>query len=298
MRTVRASDGRQLAYEIGGDLRGYPVIGLHGTPGCRFSRWPDDRVYEDAGVFYVTTDRAGYGQADRHPGRSVADEAADVLAVADALGLEQFGVVGGSGGGPHALACAALLSSRVERAASLSGLAPYENGGLSRSDWTAGMSDQAEQDVAWSEAGEEVLTVEYERQQHEMVQQLASDPSGTFADGLGEVDLEFLQRPEAAQAFARIVPEQAARGIGGWVDDSLAFVKPWGFDPRRITVPVLVAYGLLDESVPVPHGTWLSDNISTATTVIDREGGHLPREPVAEIHDNMAWLARGVVPPM
>ncbi|MEO5661911.1 MAG: alpha/beta fold hydrolase [Nocardioides sp.] len=115
--TVALPDGRQVAYLDGGDPTGYPVLGLHGTPGCRLNRLPDDTVYARTGVRYITTDRAGYGQSSRHHGRAVAGEAADVRAVADALGLDRFSVVGGSGGGPHALACAALLAGRVERVA-------------------------------------------------------------------------------------------------------------------------------------------------------------------------------------
>jgi pimeloyl-ACP methyl ester carboxylesterase len=87
-RILRLPGGRQLCCEVGGDPAGYPVIGLHGTPGCRLSRWPVDAAYADAGICYVTTDRAGYGQSGRLPGRQVADDVRDVLAVADALGFE------------------------------------------------------------------------------------------------------------------------------------------------------------------------------------------------------------------
>src|SRR3954464_14063649 len=145
------ADGRLLAWVEGGDPDGYPVIGLHGTPGCRLSRWPDDSVYAEAGVRYVTTDRAGYGLSSRHRGRSVADEARDVLAVADALGFHRFAVVGGSGGGPHALACAALLPARVERVACQSSLAPLGDRGLARAQWLAGMEDEIAAELAWAQ---------------------------------------------------------------------------------------------------------------------------------------------------
>ena len=97
--TAVTDDGRTVAFLDGGDQNGYPVVGLHGTPGCRLSRWPDERLYAAAGVRYITTDRAGYGQSSRHRGRVVADEAADVLAVADAEKAESFIVVGHSMGG-------------------------------------------------------------------------------------------------------------------------------------------------------------------------------------------------------
>src|SRR6478672_10075836 len=133
--SVVLADGRAIAFMDGGDPSGYPVIGLHGTPGCRLSRLRDDSVYAQAGVRYVTTDRAGYGRSSRHRGRSVADEAHDVLAVADALGFAEFAVVGGSGGGPHALACSALLAGRVQRVACQSSLAPMGDRGLPRQQW-------------------------------------------------------------------------------------------------------------------------------------------------------------------
>src|SRR5207249_1087881 len=114
------------------DRRGFPVLALHGTPGSRLARWPDDDVYTEAGACWITHDRAGYGRSSRRPGRSVADEVDDVVALADELGLERFGVLGGSGGGPHVLACAALLPKRVTRAVCAVGLAPLGTPGLER----------------------------------------------------------------------------------------------------------------------------------------------------------------------
>ena len=294
--TVRLPDGRQLSFEVGGDPHGYPVIGLHGTPGCRLSRWPADSAYADSGVLYVTTDRAGYGQSARRRGRSVADDAQDVLAVADAMGFERFGVIGGSGGGPHALACAALLPHRVERAACLSGLAPLGSCGLPRDVWLSGMDQDSAHELEWADAGEAVLLRELTHQQQQMVEQLATDPGGLFGDEISDADRSYLERPEAVEAFQRIVPEQAAHGVFGWVDDTLAFAAPWGFAPQLITIPVLLAYGRADVLVPPSHGEWLAANVPTAAVVVSEHGGHLPTDPVAEIADNMAWLRHGVVP--
>lgn len=296
MQVLQLPDGRQLSYEIGGDLDGYPVIGLHGTPGCRLSRWPVDLVYADAGVCFVTTDRAGYGQASRRPGRRVADEAQDVLAVADALGWGRFGVIGGSGGGPHALACAALLPDRVERAACLSGLAPLGRQGLSRQAWLAGMSEGGIEELEWSEAGEATLIREQTLQQQQLAEGLATSPAALFGPELSDADRAFLERPETVEALRRIIPEQAAHGVFGWVDDSLAFIAPWGFTPEVIAIPVLVAYGRADALVPPAHGDWLAANIPTATTVVSQDGGHLPGDPLVEIAEQMAWLRDGVVP--
>ena len=289
-------DGRRVAYLDGGDPAGYPVLGLHGTPGCRLNRSPDDAVYARAGVRYITTDRAGYGRSSRHQGRSVADEAFDVRGVADALGLDRFSVVGGSGGGPHALACAALLSGRVERVACQAGLAPIGAGGMRREDWLDGMTAEAAQELAWAEAGEAFLHAKCRAAQTQMEQRLVTDPASLLGDDMSDGDQEVLVRPEVVAVFRRIVAEQAARGVGGWVDDTLAFARPWGFDLRSVTVPVLLTYGLQDFSCPPGHGRWLARHIATALVVEDENGGHLPRDLEADIASTFAWLRTGTLP--
>ncbi|MFC7496420.1 MULTISPECIES: alpha/beta fold hydrolase [unclassified Nocardioides] len=294
---VRLPDDRRISYLDGGDPTGYPVLGLHGTPGCRLNRFPDDAVYARTGVRYITTDRAGYGQSSRRRGRSVADEAADVRAVADALGLDRFSVVGGSGGGPHALACAALLRDRVDRVACQSGLAPIGEEGMRRDEWLAGMSDEIALELTWADAGEAVLEAELRSAQTQMEQRLVSDPASMLGDGMSVGDREVLARPEVIAAFTRIVAEQAAHGVGGSVDDTLAFHRPWGFDLRAITVPVLLTYGLQDVSCPPGHGRWLARHLRTALVIEDESGGHLPQDIETEIASTFHWLRTGELPP-
>ena len=151
LRTLEASDGRQLAYAVWGDRDGFPVLALHGTPGCRLERWPHEELYAELGVCLVTHDRSGYGQSSRRPGRRIVDEVDDVVALADELGFERFGVSGGSGGGPHALACAALLPNRVVRATCVVGVAPFGTPGLAREDWLAGMDPENVKEFGWAE---------------------------------------------------------------------------------------------------------------------------------------------------
>lgn len=288
--TVSLPDGRFIAYLDGGDLRGFPVFGLHGTPGCRLSRWPDERVYGDAGVRYITTDRAGYGQSSRHRGRSVVDDAADVLAVADALSITRFSVVGGSGGGPHALACAAVLKDRVVKVACQSSIAPLGETGMSRGEWVAGMTASISAELVWAEAGEDVLKQQMQMQQHSMEAALISDPSTMFGEGMSEKDVAFMRRPEVVETFRRIVIEQALHGVWGSVDDTLAFAKPWGFELSRIQVPVLITHGKFDTSAPIAHGLWLAEHIQSAEADISETGGHMPEKPEIEIAATMAWL--------
>jgi pimeloyl-ACP methyl ester carboxylesterase len=293
--TAHAVDGRALAFVDGGDSAGYPVIGLHGTPGCRYSRMLDDSVYVDAGVRYITTDRAGYGRSTRHRGRTVADEAADVLAVADALGLAQFSVVGGSGGGPHALACAALLPGRVERAACQSSLAPLGPGGLSREEWLTGMDPEIAAELEWAEAGEVVLTREMEGAQKLMEQRIESSPESLLGEEASEGDVAFLQRPEVIAAFRRVIAEQARNGVSGSVDDTLAFAAPWRFDLASIRIPILLTYGTDDTACPINHGRFLAHALATAQTFEVEGSGHFARDPRREVLATQTWLRTGGV---
>ncbi|MEP7738903.1 alpha/beta hydrolase [Nocardioides sp. 31GB23] len=272
------------------------MLGLHGTPGCRLNRLPDDTVYARSGVRYITTDRAGYGQSSRHHGRAVADEAADVGDVADALGLDRFSVVGGSGGGPHALACAALLAGRVERVACQSSLAPLGEGGLSRAEWLYEMAPEAAESLEWADNGETYLEARIRSAMARMEQAPASDPATFLGEGMGEGDQEVLARPEVIEVFTRIMAEQSAHGVGGAVDDTLAFARPWGFDLSTITVPVLLTYGLQDFSCPTNHGRWLARHLPTGLVVEDETGGHLPQDLKAEIASTFGWLRAGELP--
>jgi pimeloyl-ACP methyl ester carboxylesterase len=291
--TLTSPDGRVLAWCDGGDLLGYPVIGLHGTPGCRLSRWPDDSVYAEAGVRYVTTDRAGYGLSTRHRGRTVADEVADVLAVADALGFGRFAVVGGSGGGPHALACAALLADRVERVACQSSLAPLGREGLTESQWLAGMDPEIAAELAWAQAGEDVLWREMQAAQRLMEKRVAEDPGALMGEHAPPGDVAFLRRPEVVARMRDIIAEQARHGVGGSVDDTLAFAADWGFDLAAIGVPVLLTYGDADTSCPVAHGRFLATAIPTAIVEETAGGGHLPQDARNEILATHRWLRTG-----
>jgi pimeloyl-ACP methyl ester carboxylesterase len=297
LRTVELPDGRTLAYAIWGNPDGFPVLSLHGTPGCRFNRWANEELYAELDVCWVTHDRAGYGRSDRHHGRRVVDEAADVAALADELGFDRFGLTGGSGGGPHVLACAALLPDRVIRAICSVGVAPFGSGGLDKDTWVGGMDPENVKEVEWAIAGEDVLTPELEAEQKLIEERVSVDPS-TVLDGfeLSDADRAALARPEAMQTIRESALEQALNGVGGWVDDDLAFLEPWGFEVSAITVPVLITYGLTDVLVPRAHGDWLAANVPGCIVRIDDVGGHLGSNPEEEIAANVRWLRDGIAP--
>jgi len=291
-------DGRTLAYAVWGDRRGFPVLALHGTPGCRLERWPDEQVYTDAGVCWITHDRPGYGRSTRRPGRSVVDEVDDVVALADELGLERFGVFGVSGGGPHVLACSALLPDRVARAVCAVSLAPLGTPGLERDEWLAGMDPENVKEVGWIEAGEETLTRELEREYAETRERVAVDPSKLFENfEMSDSDRAQTERPELQQVIRESVFESGISGVGGWVDDGLAMIsRQWGFDVGQITVPVLVRYGATDVFVPAAHGEWLAAHVPGCVVKVNDDAGHLGGDLVIEIHENARWLRDGEPP--
>jgi pimeloyl-ACP methyl ester carboxylesterase len=266
-------NGRQVAYDTTGDPDGLPVISLHGTPGGRLFRYPDgDRVAE-TGAHLITYDRAGYGLSDRHRGRSVADNVGDVAAIADDLGIDRFAVMGGSGGGPHCLAVAARLPERVIRCRCMVGVAPYGAEGL---DWLDGMDAENVKEFGWAMAGEKQLTAELEREAETMVQRVEENP-GAILEGfdLSEADREALENPITQRMLVEATPAMFTNGVFGWVDDDLAFVKPWGFDVSEITVPTEVWYGETDVLVPAAHGRWLARNVPGAEVTVEQDEGHL-----------------------
>jgi pimeloyl-ACP methyl ester carboxylesterase len=260
----------QVAYLDGGDPDGVPVIGLHGTPGCRLSRWPDDAVYAAAGVRYVTTDRPGYGWTTRRRGRSVAAEALSVLAVAEHLGLDRFAVAGEGAGAAHALACAALLPDRVTRVACRAPLAPVGPGGMQRRDWATDLPG-GDAELRWVADGE----IRVLRERQELQTRQDSVTPGPDVD------------PRVAERFRLVVREQSLQGVAGAVDDTFALARPWGFNLSSIAVPVLLTHRAEDD-VPVTHARWLAARIRGAELRI----GDGTVEPEDEIAETMAWLSR------
>jgi pimeloyl-ACP methyl ester carboxylesterase len=233
------------------------VVWHHGTPNIGAPPEPLFPAAERHGIRWVSYDRPGYGGSTSHPGRDVASAAADVAALADALGIDRFAVMGSSGGGPHALACAALLPARVLGVVSASGLAPYDAEGL---DWYAGMVASGAAELRAAVRGRAAL--------EEFLTSAAFDPEMfTPADHAAL---------EGAWAWLGEVAGQGlAAGIGGMVDDNLAYVGPWGFDLAQVAAPTLILQGGKDRVVPGAHGEWLAGHCPTAELWRRPDDGHI-----------------------
>ncbi|MFL6111117.1 MAG: alpha/beta fold hydrolase [Catenulispora sp.] len=283
-KTVLARDGRKLAVEEWGAPDGVGVFLMHGTPGSRFGPRPRESVLYRLGVRLIAYDRPGYGESDRLGERVVAHAAEDVAAIADALGMERFSVLGRSGGGPHALACACLLGDRIRCAAVLVGLAPRDADGL---DWYDGMTASNVSAYQTAEVGSRVLAARFEAQ----AALIRRDPAAhlPYRDReLSASDQRVMADSGIRTMMVSNFAEAVKRNGGGWVDDAVSFITAWGFDPGRIGVPVLLWHAARDVHAPVRHTLWLADRIPGSHLVIAADAAHF--SALSMVPWALSWL--------
>ena len=265
-------DGRTLEAIVAGPAGGTPVLMHHGTPGSAHDFWPPHlETATVRGLRLVEYTRPGSAGSARDEGRTVASCAADAAAVADALGAERFLTVGGSGGGPHALACAALLPDRVLAAATIAGVAPADAEGL---DWLDGMGEENIEEFAAARAGPSELEAFMSRWATELQTVTGPQVLESLGGLLSPADAEVLTGAYADFAAAGIRHSLNA-GIWGWFDDDLAIIGNWGFDLAEIAVPVSIWQGRDDRFVPPAHGEWLAEHVVGADAHLLEGHGHL-----------------------
>jgi pimeloyl-ACP methyl ester carboxylesterase len=268
---VRARDARSLDVWVAGPSEATPVVMHHGTPTSGLPYQPFVDEITRRGLRWVSYSRPGYGDSSRQPGRTVADCAADVEAILDHFKSDRFYTLGGSGGGPHALACAALLSERTIAATTVAGVAPWTADGL---DFLAGMGPENVEEFGAALAGQAELQPILERWADEYEDVSAEAVADSLGGLVSDVDKAVLTG-EFAQAFLDSYREGARTGIWGWFDDDIAFTVDWGFDLGSIRVPVTLWQGHRDLMVPPAHGRWLAEHVAGAQARMEPEHGHL-----------------------
>jgi pimeloyl-ACP methyl ester carboxylesterase len=284
VESVELPDGRTLEYLVEGPADGRTLVLHHGTPGGAVRCAPLADPALRLGYRVVFPGRPGYGGSTPQPGRRIADVAADVTALLDALGAADFVTLGWSGGGPHALACAALLPGRCRAAVTVAGVAPYPAEGL---DWLAGMGAENQAEFGAAFAGREALEqfmaeagpVMAGIQPGQVIEALGDlisdvDAKALVGDLISDVDAKALVG-DLADYLAESSRYSVSTGIAGWRDDDLAFVAPWGFDLGAIRVPVAIWQGDQDRMVPFDHGRWLATHVAGATAHLVPGEGHL-----------------------
>lgn len=282
---MNAADGRKLRVEDGGDPDGKPVLMHHGMPGAGLLYAPDEADARERGIRLIGYDRPGYGGSTPQPGRTVADCAADVRAIALALDIDRLGIWGISGGGPHALACAALLPDLVVAVVSLASVAPFGAAGL---DYFTGMGEENVTDTKLFLEDEPAARLKSRADRERLLAMSAADMINAFPSLLSAVDASAFT-PELAQYLFACGQLGLAPGDEGWWDDGAANMKPWGFGFAAIQVPVQLWHGRHDRFVPFQHGEWLASQIPGVDAHLTDEDGHLTllQHRLPQVH---AWL--------
>jgi pimeloyl-ACP methyl ester carboxylesterase len=268
---LRVPGGLLHVYDTGGADR-LPLFWHHGTPNTGVPPEPLFEASERLGIRWVSWDRPGYGASTPAPGRDVASAATYAEAVADALGIGRFAVMGHSGGAPHALACGALLPDRVRGVVAAAALAPYDAGGL---DWFGGMAPSGVATLRAAAAGRAA------RQRWEVERGDDQDLEFTPAD-LAALEADW-------SWFGGVVQAATADGPGPAIDDDVAYTAPWGFDPAQVAVPVLLLHGDLDRIAPRAHARWLAGRCPDAELRIFPDDGHI--SVLTHADEALVWVA-------
>ena len=247
-RTVRFYDSGEV------DPGGPTLFWHHGTPQTGRLLPPVVSAAARRGMRVVSVARPSYEGTSPLPGRSVADSAGDVLAVADALGIGVFAAVGASGGGAHALACAAIAPERVSVVAAFAAIAPYTED----FDWFDGMaSDGAVRAARVGRAARAryAETAEF-------------DPDSFVAADWAALEAEW--GPLGADAG-----RAGAAHPAGEIDDDVAYTTPWGATLAEVASPVLLVQGSLDRVVPAAHAAWMLGRLPAAELWVRPRDGHV-----------------------
>ena len=244
-------EGRQLGYGEYGDLDGTPLLLFHGAPGSHCEYHPDRSTLENLNIRLIVPDRPGYGLSDPDENRTLISWADDVSQLMDHLAIASCPVLGFSGGGPYAMACAHEIPERISRLGLVSSLAPFDNpGGLD------GMNDQSRALFALAAADSELFAAQIEG--------LVTDGGILYqlmTAGLPEPDAALFSSEAMVWMYQTNMKESVRTGVDGIVSDMLLYPQFWGFDPAAIDCETLLWQGMKDINVPAAMGKYLSETI-------------------------------------
>jgi pimeloyl-ACP methyl ester carboxylesterase len=266
-RTIRLRDGRLLGYAEWGDPAGRPLLFFHGWPGSRVEGRLGDEAARETGVRLIAIDRPGMGLSDFQPGRTLVGWPDDVAQVADALALGRFSVLGISGGGPYAAACAWKLSDRLAGAGIVSSLAPLDVPGA-----VAGMGRRNR--LSFQLVGR--VAVLRRALFAAMAVSVRRGPDRLLERGVAApVDRGYLGRPDVRRVLAGSLSEAFRSGSRGPACEMGLYVRKWGFRVEEIQTPVYLSHGEQDENAPVTMGRYLAAGIPDCRASFFPSEGHL-----------------------
>jgi pimeloyl-ACP methyl ester carboxylesterase len=263
--TVHLRDGRSLTYATWGDPHGKPVLLFHGSPSSRLFR-PSVSVTASCGVRLITVDRPGYGRSDFQAGRRLLDWPDDVAALADAMGLDSFAVVGHSSGGPYALACATMMASRISGVGLVSTVVPVDEVSAAHDDLDD--DDRELVDLARREPAEARRRIE------ESARWLLEEPEAFLQAPRPEPDRLLLEDPEVRSMFVEMIRESVRSGLAGHAWNEVVERNPWGFSLKDIEMEVHVWHGDQDHYIPRAYVEHMADLLPRCRATIYPDEAH------------------------
>lgn len=267
---ISAADGRVLDVRISGPVDGTPFVFHHGTPGAKPVVRALERAAHAHSLRLVTYSRPGYGDSTRHEHRRVVDAVDDTAAILDHLGAHRCLIGGWSGGGPHAIACAARLEQAVGTLV-VAGVAPYDAEGL---DWLDGMGQENVEEFGAAANGAHELRSYLDAVAPHLRDAEIEDIIEQLSTLLPPVDRTALTG-EYAEDLVAHVREAVRTGVDGWIDDDLALIADWGFVLQEVSTPLMLWQGTDDLMVPIAHGEWFAAHLPAAKVHLESNQGHL-----------------------
>ncbi len=288
VREIRLRDGRRLAYAEFGSPRGTPIVHCHGSPSSRVEGELlfDKVAITELGLRLIVPDRPGMGRSDFQAGRRIVDWPNDVSDLATALDLQDFFVLGESGGSPYALACGALMPARVRAVGVIGGVAPFDAPGL-----TAALSTPLRLMFRLAKYAPPLLGAMFQLNL-KMTRKMDERGAERMLTSFPEPDRTLLRRPEILRGFIACFQEACLNGTRGAVHDMGLIARRWGFDPAGISVPVRLWHGERDRNVPVAHGRYLAATIPRCRATFYPDEAHLS-VPIAHGREILEALAGG-----
>lgn len=263
---IKLRDGRRLGYAEFGDPRGKPVLFFHGYPGSRWDGAETGHAAERVGVRLIAPDRPGMGLSDYQPKRRLLDWPIDVVELADALGLDDFAVIGYSGGGPHALACAFQLGTRLSAVGVISGVGPLtEPGALDGMVKNNIQLFQMARRTPWLLR----LIFSLNRRMDTLKLMRAALPQ------MPAVDQDVMRQPGVLAGIAKDYGEAFRQGTRGAVHEGALFASDWGFKLGEVTRPVQLWHGEQDINAPVAMGRFQACHLPQCQATFYPTDGHI-----------------------
>ena len=244
LESVKLSDGRSLSFARFGDPSGKPVFYFHGFPGSRLEPQSNHDAFLKAGIQLLALDRPGIGHSTRKNKRKLLDWPDDVVEIAKILKLEKFSILGVSGGGPYALACARAIPGYLNKVTVACGLGPIDAPNA-----TSGMMLSNRVLFRYGKFFPPVLHLST----FLMVRQLSSKPAKglkKFVEGLPEPDRLVLSKTDAQDFVAASAVEGVRQGSGPLLEEIGIYSRSWGFKLEDLNVPVSLFQGEVDIDVP------------------------------------------------